>query len=133
MNENVKKSLKIIKMIIIIGLGAMIVIDVILVFSDEGGFPTFSKVFKEHRTGLIWMNLFYGGIIAKIFFNRKVVEKHWELSGFFTFLVIVVMLAVLGQIMIIEVDTPYQLMILICGGILAYRVWPQYVTELEPD
>lgn len=126
MHDNVKKGLKIIKAIIIIVLGIMVVIDVVLVFSEEQGFPTFSKVFKEHRTELIWLNLFFGGLVSKIFFNRKVKKQHWEFSGFLTFLVIVLMLSVLGQIMIIEVETPYQLMILICGGILAYRVWPQY-------
>lgn len=127
--SNKKSKLKFIKWLIAGLLGTMVLIDVVLVVSEQHGFPTFSRVFRDHRTELMWMNLLFGGLITKIFFNRKVKEKHWELSGFLTFMVIAVMLYVLGQIMVIEVDTPYQLMILVCGGILAYRVWPQYSKE----
>ncbi len=119
-----QRRLKIIKIIIIVALGAMIVIDLILVVSKE--YPTFSQIFLKHRTELIWFNFLYGGLMTKIFFNRKVKEKHWEFSGFLSFMVIVVMLFVLGQNMEIHMNTPYQIMFLICGAILAYRVWPQY-------
>ncbi len=125
LQKNVK-HLKVIKAIIAALLGIMIVIDVVLVMLIDKGFPTFSWVVRDDRTALIWFTFLFGGLVAKIFYNRKVNLKQSELSGFLAFASILVLLYWLGQIITIKVSTPLELFLLVVGGFVAYRVWPQY-------
>ncbi|MEM9327188.1 MAG: hypothetical protein AAGA85_16085 [Bacteroidota bacterium] len=126
-NAALKKQLRVIKGIILGLLIAMVAIDLVLVFSEEQGFPTFSKVFLDHRTELIWVNFLYGGVMTKIFWYRTVDKPRWEFSGFLIFAGIVVALFITGMLLTLEVSTPYQILILIGGGAAAYAIWPQYV------
>jgi hypothetical protein len=123
------ETLKKIKVILAIMLGAMIVIDIILVALGPKGWPTFSKVVLETQDKLIWLTFLFGGLVAKIFYNRKVDRVGQELSGFSSFMVIVGLLFLLGYYDFVPKDVPneIQLAFLLSGGILAYRVWPQYV------
>ncbi|MCL6273080.1 hypothetical protein M3P19_03615 [Muricauda sp. 2012CJ35-5] len=129
--EKNKKALKIIKIVIATLLGIMVIIDIILVRLEDRGFPTFSEVIKNNRTSLIWLNFLLGGLVAKVFYNRVVTTKEREISGFFTFLAMLILLYAFGRLFTIEIDTPYHLLIMICGGILAYRAWPQYIQDDE--
>lgn len=122
-------TIKVIKIVIASLLGAMVVIDIVLVQLDDLGFPTFSEVIRDKRTQLIWLNFLLSGLIAKVFYNRKVTTKRREISGFFTFLAIIILLFALGKFITTEIGTPYQLLIMVCGGILAHRVWPQYIHD----
>ncbi|UJH67609.1 hypothetical protein [Allomuricauda sp. SCSIO 65647] len=128
LREN-NKTIRIIKIVIASLLGLMVIIDIVLVFLEDKGFPTFSKVIEENRTELIWLNFLLGGLIAKVFYNRIVHTKQRELSGFLAFFAMIVLLFVLGRVFTIELDTPYHLLIMICGGILAHRAWPQYIHD----
>ncbi|MEM9647888.1 MAG: hypothetical protein AAF969_05360 [Bacteroidota bacterium] len=121
------RAIKVIKIIVASLLGIMVIIDIVLVRLEDRGFPTFSEVIKANRTSLIWLNFLLGGLVAKVFYNRKVETKRREISGFFTFLAMLVLLFAFGQLFTIEIDTPYHLLIMVCGGILAHRAWPQYV------
>ncbi|WP_420399987.1 hypothetical protein [Flagellimonas sp.] len=129
LSEKNKNALKIIKIVVAALLGIMVVIDIVLVSLEDRGFPTFSEVIKNDRTSLIWLNFLLGGLVAKVFYNRKVTTKEHEISGFFTFLAMLVLLFFLGKLFTIQIETPYHLLIMVCGGILAYRAWPQYLKD----
>ena len=121
-----RNKIRIIKAIVAALLVAFIIIDIILVAKGSKGWPTFSRVVKLNRTSLIWLTFLYGGLVAKVFYNRKVVQKTSEVSGFFAFMSVVILLFALGRIIDVEISTAYEFLLLVCGGILAYRVWPQY-------
>ncbi len=124
--KNHVRKLRIIKRIIAVLLGIMVAIDVVLVMMIDDGFPTFSWVVRDNRTTLIWFTLLYGGLVSKIFYNRKVDLKRSEWSGFLAFGLVLVLLYWLGQMIEGNVGTYLELFLLVCGGYLAYRVWPQY-------
>ncbi|MGQ8335031.1 hypothetical protein ACUNWD_00655 [Sunxiuqinia sp. A32] len=121
-----RRTIRIIRTIAGILFGLMIIIDIVLVNLEGKGFPTFSKVIRDNRTELIWFSFFYGGLMAKVFFNRRVDIKAKELSGFIAFMMMVILLFALGQLIPVELGTGYQVLLMVCGGVLAYRVWPQY-------
>lgn len=131
--ERHTKTIRVIKRIIAFLLGAMVIIDIVLVKLEDRGFPTFSEVIMDHRTSLIWLNFLLGGLVAKVFYNRKVTTKRREISGFFTFLAMLVLLFALGQLFTITIETEYHLLIMVCGGILAHRAWPQYIKHENPN
>ncbi len=125
------KTIKIAKIVIASILGLMIVTDIVLVILglNNDNVPTFSKVIKDHRTGLIWLNFLLGGLIAKIFYNRKVYTKRKEISGFFAFVAVSFVLVALGQLLPEELGNGIHLLIMVCGGILAHIAWPQYTED----
>lgn len=123
------RAIHTIKIVVACLLGIMVIIDVVLVMLEERGFPTFSWVVRDNRTALIWLTFLYGGLVSKIFFNRIAYTKKSEGTGFISFLLITGMLAVLGRVIDITLTNEYHLMLLLCGGVLAYRVWPQYKLE----
>jgi hypothetical protein len=120
------KTIRIVKVIVASLLAVMILIDVVLVMLEKKNFPTFSWVIRDNRPSLIWFTFLFGGLVAKVFYNRKVRVKESEVTGFLAFTSIVALLFVLGRL-IETTDSWHQLFILVCGGILAYRVWPQYI------
>ena len=95
-------------------------------------YPTFSEIVKEHRSELIWLNFLLAGLIAKVFYNRKVYTKKREISGFFAFLVIVALLFLLGRVDGFTVNGWQQIAVMVSGAVVAQRVWPQYVNYEEP-
>ena len=110
-------------------LGLMILVDLLLVYLDEYDFPTFSWVIDEHQNEFIWLSFLYGGLVAKVFFNRKAAEKSKEVHGFLAFACMVFMLFLFGQIFeqhVEDLHLGYQLMLLAFGGYVAFRAWPQY-------
>lgn len=111
-------------------LGAMIVVDLVLVFLDGKGFPTFSRVIDRDQNEFIWLAFLYGGLVAKVFFNRQVKEKGREVTGALAFGCIVLLLYLLGRQMnghLPDLPLGYQFLLLLFGGFLAHRVWPQYM------
>ena len=104
----------------------MVIIDVVLVTLEGKEFPTFSLVVKELRHRLIWFTFLYGGLVAKIFYNRKVGEKEKEVTGLMAFFSIVFLLFVIGRQLETAPSSFLQMVLLLSGGILAYRAWPQY-------
>ena len=66
------KAIKWIKAGIAILLITMVVIDVVLVALEARCYPTFSWVVRDNRTHLIWLVFLFGGLVSKIFYNRKV-------------------------------------------------------------
>ncbi|WP_136465594.1 hypothetical protein [Flagellimonas onchidii] len=124
-----KNTIKIAKIVIASILGLMIMADVVLVVlglsNDE--IPTFSKVIKENRTSLIWLNFLLGGLFSKIFYGRKVEVKKNEISGVFAFTAVILVLAVLGQFLPKDLDNMVHLVVMIGGGLLAHFAWPQFV------
>ena len=110
-------------------LGLMILVDLLLVYLDEYDFPTFSRVIDEHQNQFIWLSFLYGGLVAKVFFNRKAAEKSKEVHGFLAFACMVFMLFLFGRIFeqhVEDLHLGYQLMLLAFGGYVAFRAWPQY-------
>ncbi|GGG46950.1 hypothetical protein GCM10011414_15770 [Croceivirga lutea] len=108
----------------------MIIIDIVLVaLGDE--YPTFSEIVKDQRSELIWLNFLLGGLVGKVFYNRVVYTKKPEISGFFAFLSILVLLGFLGQLESFQLETWHQLLVMITGAIVGQRIWPQYVAD-EP-
>ncbi len=124
------KTINTIRLILAILFGVMVVLDIILVIlGDE--YPTFSEVVEHNRSELIWLNFLLSGLIAKVFFNRKVSVKKKEISGFFGFLAMLILLFAIGQIEGLQIAPWIQVLIMLCGGYLGHRVWPQYVFEPE--
>ena len=109
----------------------MVIIDVFLVFNEANGFPTFSKVFKDHRAELIWMNFLYGGLMTKIFFNRTVNLAAKEVWGFSGYLSIMFLVGLLGYLIPEEPHNLVHLAIMFIGGYVAYRIWPKYVMDAK--
>ena len=91
--------------------------------------PTFSRVIKENRTGLIWLNFLLGGLISKVFYGRKVYVKKYEISGVFAFIAVILVLWVLGKFLPKELDSAVHLVIMIGGGLLAHFAWPQFIVS----
>ena len=120
------RGIRIIKAIVGIMFGLMIVIDIILVMLEPREYPTFSVVIRDHRPGLMWLTFVFGGVVSKVFFNRRVhQDTDRESTGFLGFMLVAAMLFVLGFGME-SVSNWDQLVILLCGGGVAYRIWPQY-------
>ncbi|AEL25304.1 hypothetical protein [Cyclobacterium marinum] len=119
-------EIRTIKIVIAVLLGLMVIIDVVLVTLEGKEFPTFSLVVKELRHRLIWFTFLYGGLVAKIFYNRKVGEKEKEVTGLMAFFSIVFLLFVIGRQLETAPSLFLQMVLLLSGGILAYRAWPQY-------
>ncbi len=126
---NLKKhsgAIRKIKMVIAALLGVMVLIDVVLVAMEKYGYPTFSWVVRDNRTTLVWLTFLFGGLIAKVFYNRTVKTATSETKGFMVFFTMVVILAVIGRSCVIPMDTFGEFMMLIAGGLFAHGVWPQY-------
>ncbi|MBI0400619.1 MAG: hypothetical protein GYB55_05990 [Cytophagales bacterium] len=119
-------EIRTIKIVIAVLLGLMVIIDIVLVTLEGKEFPTFSLVVKELRHRLIWFTFLYGGLVAKIFYNRKVGEKEKEVTGLMAFFSIVFLLFVIGRQLETAPSLFLQMVLLLSGGILAYRAWPQY-------
>jgi hypothetical protein len=124
------KRIRTIKAVVGVVFGIMILTDVILVMLEQQKYPTFSWVVPDNRPGLIWLTFLFGGLVAKVFYNRKVQLKEKEVTGFLAFMSVASMLFVLG-FSIESVGNFNQLIILLCGGIAAHRIWPQYVGRNE--
>jgi hypothetical protein len=125
------KSIKVIKTTIAVMLGIMIVIDIVLVMLEKREYPTFSWVVRDHRPRLIWLTFLFGGLVAKVFYNRKSPEKQKEMTGFLAFMSVVSMLLVLGY-HLGPLSYSDEFIIMVCGTVVAYRIWPQY-EALRPD
>jgi hypothetical protein len=119
------RKIRIAKHVISGMLGIMIFIDIVLVMLEKRDWPTFSWVIRDHRPTVLWLTFFFGGLVAKIFYNRKIDLKEKEVTGFLAFMSVVAMLFVLGY-SIPTVNFMNELIVLLCGGIVAYRIWPQY-------
>ena len=104
----------------------MVLIDIVLVALEGKDYPTFSYVVKDLRHRLIWFTFLFGGLVSKIFYNRIVGEKKKEITGLFAFFSIVLLLFVLGRNLETAPSLFLQLLLLVSGGFLAYRAWPQY-------
>lgn len=113
---------------IIVGslLGLMVIADIVLVALADKDFPTFSYVVRDYRHKMIWFTFLFGGLVSKIFYNRIATEKESEVTGLIAFFSMVFLLFVIGR----QLESPptllLQVLLLVCGGILAYRAWPQY-------
>lgn len=122
-------AIKRIKTVLAVLLGLMILADVVLVFLDKHGFPTYSRVVDSHQNEFIWLSFLYGGLVAKVFFNRKAKEISKEVHGFLAFASVVYLLFLFGGIFQQHIDDlhlGYQLLLIGVGGYVAYRAWPQY-------
>ncbi len=126
------KTLRTIRTVLAILLGTMIVIDIVLVALGEE-YPTFSEVIKRDRSELIWLNFLLGGLVGKVFYNRIVYTKKIEVSGFFAFLSLLFLLGFLGQLEDFELNTRYQLGVMLTGAIVGQRIWPQYISHDATD
>jgi hypothetical protein len=128
--RNHANGIRKIKAVVAVLLSLMVVIDVVLVMLEKQNYPTFSWVVRDHRPRLIWLTFLFGGLIAKIFYNREVPIKDKEVTGALAFFSVVAMLLVLG-FSLEKVDRVNELIIMICGGIVAYRIWPQYTDPIK--
>ena len=124
--KNHLSEIRTIKIIIAGFLGLMVLIDIVLVALEGKDYPTFSYVVKDLRHRLIWFTFLFGGLVSKIFYNRIVGEKKKEITGLFAFFSIVLLLFVLGRNLETAPSLFLQLLLLVSGGFLAYRAWPQY-------
>ncbi|EPR65684.1 hypothetical protein ADICYQ_5319 [Cyclobacterium qasimii M12-11B] len=107
-------------------LGLMVLIDIVLVTLEGKDYPTFSLVVKTLRHRLIWFTFLYGGLMAKIFYTRKVGVKKKEVTGLVVFFSIVLLLFGIGRHLETAPNLLLQVLLLLIGGIVAYSVWPQY-------
>ncbi|MBD3628472.1 hypothetical protein [Cyclobacterium sp.] len=119
-------EIRTIKIIVASMLGLMVVIDIVLVTLEGKDFPTFSYVVKDLRHRLIWFTFLFGGLLAKIFYNRKTSEKKEEVTGMLAFFSMVLLLFVIGRNLETAPGLFLQILLLVCGGVLAFRTWPQY-------
>ncbi|MEX0883174.1 MAG: hypothetical protein WDZ72_06840 [Cyclobacteriaceae bacterium] len=119
-------EIRTIKIVVATLLGLMVLIDIVLVTLEGKEFPTFSYVVKDLRHRLIWFTFLFGGLVAKIFYNRKVSDRKEEITGMFAFFSIVFLLFVIGRNLETAPSMFLQVLLLVSGGILAYRAWPQY-------
>ena len=126
-----QKTIKIAKIVIASILGLMILADIVLVILGKSNddVPTFSKVIKQNRTYLIWLNFLLGGLVSKIFYNRVVYVKNTEISGVFAFATALLLLWVLGQFLPLKLGTEVHLAIMVAGGLMARFAWPQYLVS----
>ncbi len=115
-----------IKILLAVLLAVMVLIDIVLVTLEGKDYPTFSYVVKNLRHRLIWFTFLYGGLVSKIFYNRKVGEREKEVTGLLAFFSMVVLLFAIGRNLETAPSLFLQLLLLVSGGILAYRAWPQY-------
>lgn len=122
------RNYKVAKFIVVSLLLILLVVDVILVFTND--IPTYSAFIKQNRTRLLWLTFTLGGLTSKIYFNRSTPEVLDEINGFlsFLFMVIIVLMTGLGLSLIdnLVVPTFVQLLVLLGGAYLAHRFWPQY-------
>lgn len=129
LNKFLKRHLseiRTIKIVVAVMLGLMLLIDIVLVTLEGKDYPTFSYVVKNLRHRLIWFTFLYGGLMAKIFYNRKVGEKEKEVTGLLAFFSMVFLLFVIGRQLETAPSLFLQVILLVTGGIMAYRAWPQY-------
>lgn len=119
-------EIRTVKIIVAVVLGLMVVIDIVLVILEGKDFPTFSYVVKDLRHRLIWFTFLFGGLVSKIFYNRKVGEMEKEVTGILAYFSIVLLLFVIGRNLETEPSLFLQILLLVTGGVLAYRAWPQY-------
>ena len=124
--KNHLSEIRTIKIIVAVLLALMVIIDIVLVALETKDFPTFSFVVKTLRHRLIWFTFLYGGLVSKIFYNRKVGEKEKEVTGLLAFFSMVVLLFVIGRNLETAPGLFLQVLLLVTGGIMAYRAWPQY-------
>jgi len=126
--KNVKR-VKVFMTILAVLLGTMIVIDVVLVALGPKGWPTFSKVVLETQSKLVWLTFLFGGLVAKIFYNRQVPGFGQELSGFASYMALVFIIFLLGHYGLFpkDVSNEIQFTVLVLGGFFAYGMWPQYL------
>ncbi|MEM8999936.1 MAG: hypothetical protein AAGB24_06700 [Bacteroidota bacterium] len=134
LTKNVRR-LKTIKIVLAVLLGVMIVIDIVLVALGPKGWPTFSKVVFDTQGQLVWLSFLFGGLVAKIFYNRKVPTFGQELLGFTSFSIVVFLLFLLGYFGLFpeDVSNEIQLAVLLFGGFFAYGVWPQYLNHAQSN
>ena len=128
--KNYQKGIKTFKIIIASLIGILILIDVVLVMLEQKCYPTFSWVIRDNRTNLIWLTFLYGGLVAKIFYNRKVKTPEAETKGFLIFVTFVILLFLLGRHCLIPMGTLEELLVLISGGLFSHGIWPQYVKKV---
>ena len=129
LNKFLKRHLseiRTIKIVVAAMLGLMVLVDIVLVTLEGKDYPTFSYVVKNLRHRLIWFTFLYGGLMAKIFYNRKVGEKEKEVTGLLAFFSMVFLLFVIGRHLETAPSLFLQVILLVTGGIMAYRAWPQY-------
>ncbi|WP_343486077.1 hypothetical protein [Allomuricauda sp. d1] len=118
-----------IRLAMVIIFAAMIVIDIVLAVFLKEKYPTFSEVVKENRTEWMWLSFLLGGLISKIFYNRKVLVRRKEISGFFAFVAICLLLATLGALLPKDLSTEIHLAVMLSGGLMAHLAWPQYIHD----
>jgi peptidoglycan/LPS O-acetylase OafA/YrhL len=124
--KNHLSEIRTIKIIVAVLLALMVIIDIVLGALETKDLPTFSFVVKTLRHRLIWFTFLYGGLVSKIFYNRKVGEKEKEVTGLLAFFSMVVLLFVIGRNLETAPGLFLQVLLLVTGGIMAYRAWPQY-------
>ncbi|MBX2877086.1 MAG: hypothetical protein KTR30_33510 [Saprospiraceae bacterium] len=122
------RNYKVAKIIVVSLLAILLVVDVILVFRDD--IPTYSAFIKENRTRLLWLTFTLGGLTSKIYYNRSTSEILQEINGFLSFLFMVIIVLMTGLVLSLVdglvIPTFVQLLVLLSGGYLSHRFWPQY-------
>ncbi len=111
----------------------LILIDVYLVF-NKPRYPTFSLFVKVNRTSLIWLTFLYGGLVSKIFFNKKTTNKKKSLYGVVGFFSTTIGLSFIGMSLSNSyvISTLIQFFLLMSGILLAHFIWPQYSPSSAP-
>lgn len=106
---------------------ALIIIDIYLVKDTEKA--TFSLLIKNNKPEFIWLTFLFGGLVSKIFYNRKTKKKIAEKIGATFFLIITTVLFFYGGSLTSsdnDIVNQFQLPLLIGGGFSAIVLWPQY-------
>lgn len=121
-----RSTINTIKKILIILFSILVILDVWLVFYED--LPTFSYVVKKNRTNLIWLTFLFGGLVSKIFYNKKTEKKKSEFVGMGVFLLMIMALIFLGHKFdgIYTITTSQQFVLMLAGGFFSYLLWPQY-------
>ena len=120
--------IKTVKLVLMLFFIILIIIDIYLVFNKHS-YPTYSLFVKVNRTSLIWLTFLYGGLVSKIFFNKKTNNKKKSLYGVIGFFSMTVGLFFTGMSLPngYVVSTLIQFPLLISGMLLAHFIWPQYI------
>jgi hypothetical protein len=103
------------------------VTDAIFAMNDNDGLPTYSKLFKDKQSNMLWFTFLFGVLVGKIFYNTFTTKHREETRGVLILGAVVLGLVAVGNIWpTIHVEVWIEL-ILFTGGIFAaHFIWPQY-------
>ncbi len=87
---------------------------------------TYSQLFRNNESKLIWLVFAAGGMMVKIYYQKSTQNRAQATRYFLMYIALVLILFFVGRSFTFELSNPLALLTFFSGAVAAYFLWQQY-------